>query len=1176
MIGSTLNNFRIVEKIGAGGQGAVYKAVDSKLGRTVVIKVLPAELTSRAANLKRFEREARLCSSLDHPNICTIFDLGEVNGINFIAMQHIEGKNVRQLVNGRPLELKSAVSIAIQVTDALTAAHARGIIHRDIKAGNVMVSDAGQVKVLDFGLAKLMDDDTAKAEGIHRTELTEVGVPYGTATYAAPEQAKGERVDHRADIFSTGVLLYEMLTGTWPFHGKTSVEVRYALITAEPKSLAEARPGFTPPRLQEILDRAMAKDPKDRYQKVEEFRNDLREVMVEISGATGELIAPIAPRHASSNNPMKRAMNWLRGRKDSDSQGSSRATTTRPAPRRDMSEAPQQTSLGEEKKSVAILPFKNLSHDEASKFYEFSLADAVITELAKVRSLIVRPSSVIAKYQGSEEDPRDIGRELGVGAVMSASFLRGGDRIRVTAQLVNVDSGDILWSDKIDADASDIITLQDTITQRIVDGLKIELSPAESARLAQRPTENVEAYEEYLRGRDNFGRFIFRTLDLKDSNAAIENFNRAVELDPNFAQAYSGLGASYANRVFKGLGDADDYTQAESAFRSAIQLDPDIVEARVLMVFIYLSRGEKQKARASVARLQQEAPNDGSLHFVKATLSRLDGDYDQALKSWEKLGRLDPAARVVASYNRARIFMYQGRYDDALYEISRGTEIEPDHPLLKVFRARVLFYRGQVDEAIAGMNEVLTKNPQLYGVQPILATMLCAAGRVEEARQQLSPRVLGISSADHDMSYWTASAYALLGERDLAFEWLERSIALGNENAAWFKADPNLASLQNDPRFLGLMQQIAEQNERLDELRLHATQRPEHTSSGQSASPHTSQQAAKAAAYEEYLKGRDAHSQFVYHTMALTDSDDAIAHFQHALELDPTFTLAHAALGGAYVNRAIRYYGTAKDYDLAADQFALALSADPKQLEARLFLVFVHLARGEKPQAQSMLNNLLRETPNDVGVHFVNGTMHRLRGEYEQALDSFHRMLRLNPAERGMVAYNRARIFLYQGRHDDAAMELEVAAAKEPNYPLLAVYGAVLCFRRIDFAGARDALAKVLEQHPEMHGVRPLFAIGLWLTGDQAGARAQIDERVEACAQADADVAYWTGAAHAVMNDPDSAFTWLERSIALGNENRRWLDIDPVWDRYRDDARYDAAAAKMGPSPSASATPSAG
>src|SRR3989454_1013248 len=264
MVGKSLGNYKILEKLGVGGQGAVYKAKDGKLGRTVVVKVLPPELTVREANLKRFEREARLASSLDHPNICTIFDLDEAEGLHFIAMQHVEGRNVRQLVNGRPLELDSALRIAIQVTDALSAAHARGIIHRDIKSGNVMVTDAGQVKVLDFGLAKLLDENEAQTSGIHQTDLTEVGVPYGTATYAAPEQARGDRVDSRADIFSTGVLLYEMLTGTWPFRGKSTVEVRYAVIHEQAKPLNIARPDPVPDRLQQILDRALKKHPRDR------------------------------------------------------------------------------------------------------------------------------------------------------------------------------------------------------------------------------------------------------------------------------------------------------------------------------------------------------------------------------------------------------------------------------------------------------------------------------------------------------------------------------------------------------------------------------------------------------------------------------------------------------------------------------------------------------------------------------------------------------------------------------------------------------------------------------------------------------------------------------------------------------------------------------------------------
>ena len=317
MIGQNLLNYRILEKLGAGGQGEVYKAVDAKLGRTVVIKVLPPELTAKETNLKRFEREARLASSLDHPNICTIFDLDEANGMHFIAMQYVEGRNVRQLVGGRPLELTSALSIAIQVADALAAAHARGIIHRDIKAGNVMVTDAGTVKVLDFGLAKLLDEETARGRGIHQTELTEIGVPYGTATYAAPEQARGDRVDHRADIFSTGVLIYEMLTGTWPFRGKSSVEVRYAVLHETPRPLAEARPGApVPPRLQQILDRALAKEPSARYQKMSELRDELRGVMQEISSGGSHLlvegIGQNAPRHLGGSGTMARALRWLR------------------------------------------------------------------------------------------------------------------------------------------------------------------------------------------------------------------------------------------------------------------------------------------------------------------------------------------------------------------------------------------------------------------------------------------------------------------------------------------------------------------------------------------------------------------------------------------------------------------------------------------------------------------------------------------------------------------------------------------------------------------------------------------------------------------------------------------------------------------------------------------------
>ncbi|MCA1574477.1 MAG: serine/threonine protein kinase [Acidobacteria bacterium] len=355
MVGTTLGNYKILEKLGAGGQGTVYKAVDSKLGRTVVIKVLPEELTAKEANLKRFEREARLASALDHPNICTIFDLNVINGVHFIAMQYVPGRNVRQLVNGRPLDLSSALSIALQVADALAAAHSQGIIHRDIKAGNVMVNNQGQAKVLDFGLAKLLDEDAARSSGIHHTELTEVGVPYGTATYAAPEQARGDRVDSRADIFSMGVLLYEMLTGTWPFRGKTAVDVRHAVLHEEPVPLTDARPDPVPPHLQQVLDRALKKDPRDRYQKIAEFRDDLRSIIRELSADSGAPMddsgQAVAPRHLNSGSPVSRAFRWLKSVTGAEVPSSATTSAGRASQPRETHETPQ-TSIGEERKSV--------------------------------------------------------------------------------------------------------------------------------------------------------------------------------------------------------------------------------------------------------------------------------------------------------------------------------------------------------------------------------------------------------------------------------------------------------------------------------------------------------------------------------------------------------------------------------------------------------------------------------------------------------------------------------------------------------------------------------------------------------------------------------------------------------------------------------------------------------
>src|SRR5687767_7676684 len=802
MVGKTLRNYRITEKIGVGGQGAVYKAVDSKLGRTVVIKVIPPELSAKEANLKRFEREARLASSLDHPNICTIYDLDEVDGVHFIAMQHVEGRNVRQLVAGRPLELKTALLIGLQVADALAAAHGRGIIHRDIKSGNVMVTPSGQVKVLDFGLAKLLDDTEAVTSGIHRTELTEIGIPYGTATYAAPEQARGDRVDKRADIFSTGVLLYEMLTGTWPFRGKSTIDVRHAVLYDAPRPISELRSSPIPPRLNQIIDRALAKDPKDRFQNVEDFRNELRLVLQEADASAGgyQGVMHESPRYLGGANPVSRAVRWLKSitRTESPTTAPNLMTPSKQG----IHETPFTTVTDQEKKSLAILCFRNLSNDPASSFYEFSLADAVITELARIRSLVVRPSSVIARYQGQTKDPREIGEELNVGTVLTAGFIHSGDHFRVTAQLIDVASGELLWSDRIDTAASDIIVVQDTIAQRIVEGLRVELSPAEEAGIAKSSTQNPVAYEQYLRGRDLFARFIFRTLSRDDCDSAIEHFERAIQLDPNFALAHDGLGACYVNRVFKGFGGAEDYERAEVAFKKALALDPNIVEARMLMVFVYLWRGEKQKARNEVSRARNEAPNEPVVHFVKAMLHRLDGEYGRALRSYDRLVRLDPAAHVVASYSRALVHMYMGQFDETFKQLDNAGE--PDNALVRTFRALALYYTGQTDAAAELMRDTVEKHPNMHGIRPFMAMFLNAQGKHDEAIAQLTPEVKRNGEVDADIAYSIGSVYALEGLANDAFEWLERSIALGNANHPCFENDPNWSTLRNDPRFIEL------------------------------------------------------------------------------------------------------------------------------------------------------------------------------------------------------------------------------------------------------------------------------------------------------------------------------------------------------------------------------------
>jgi tetratricopeptide (TPR) repeat protein len=432
----------------------------------------------------------------------------------------------------------------------------------------------------------------------------------------------------------------------------------------------------------------------------------------------------------------------------------------------------------------------------------------VITELARLRSLVVRPSSSIAKYQGLQTDPCVIGKELNVSAVLAASYLGVSQRLRVTAQLLDTTSGSILWSDRIDAAADDIIAVQDIIAKQIVAGLRLELTSAEQTALEQRATRNVTAYEEYLRGRDRLARYVYHTPRRDDFAAAVEHFQRAIELDPSYALAHSALGVCYSTRVVEKFGEREDHKRASQAFDKALALDPQLIEARLHMVFIYLARGEKQKARAEIETLRVKAPNEAAVHRVAATLYRLDGQHEKALRSFALAASLNPAERVNSHYNRARVFNSLGQKHEALCELDQASAIEPDHPLIKAIRAFMLYYRGETTAALALVREVLTDHPEMDSVRPLLAMCLSRQGEHAAARAELTERVKAAAAADPDIAYWLASAFALEGERSEAFRWLERAIILGREDRKWFEIDPDWEALRDDPRFKELMSRI--------------------------------------------------------------------------------------------------------------------------------------------------------------------------------------------------------------------------------------------------------------------------------------------------------------------------------------------------------------------------------
>jgi len=809
MVGERIHQYQILKKLGAGGQGTVYKALDTKLDRTVVIKVLPPELTAKTANFARFEREAKLCSQLDHPNICTIYDYREDDGTFYIAMQYVGGKNVRQLVDGRALELNSALQIEIQTCDALSYAHSKNIIHRDVKAGNVMVNDEGQVKILDFGLAKLIQEAPSANAGGNQADLTELGIPYGTATYAAPEQAKGEITDHRADIFSSGVLLYEMLTGIWAFQGKTVIDVRHQVLHGTPKPISEMRPEPIPPKLQEIIDKALAKEPKDRYQKISEMRDDLRGVLQEISGLPVMQSDGFRPQHLAMANPVtaqptisrEYVVSRIKTHKLSVLgilltliivfAGVGYYFTRNPD---NSNLAVGDTAID----SIAVMPFVNASGNKDIEYLSDGMTETLISSLSKLSGVSVKARSSVFRYKGKEVSPKKIGEELNVKAVLFGRLVQRGDDLRLSLELVDAQTEIALWSENYDRKMSNLVSLQNEIARNVSEKLKLRLTGEDEKKLTKKYTANPEAYQAYLKGRLHWNK---RTeIGIKKG---IEFFKQAIELDPNYALAWTGLADSYiVSPAYSKTPPKEAFPKARSAAEKAIALDPDLAEAHtslaMVMLRYYRDFAGAEKEFQTAIRLN---PKYATAHHWYCIFLTESGKHGEAIREGKIAQELEPLSLII-NINLGRRFYFARRYDEATQQHKKTVETFPDHPFANFGLAKSLAQQGKFTEARSACNKIIEKGSSAF--PSCLGYVYAKSGKKSEAYRILAEDL----KANEIHEYNRALIYAMLDEKDKAFVVLEQ---LSQNKHNWvmrLTTDPSFDNLRDDPRYKEMVKRI--------------------------------------------------------------------------------------------------------------------------------------------------------------------------------------------------------------------------------------------------------------------------------------------------------------------------------------------------------------------------------
>jgi serine/threonine-protein kinase len=804
MIAESIAHYRIIKKLGAGGMGEVYLALDTKLDRKVAVKVLPSDSLGEESLKRRLLREAQAAAKLDHPNICAIYDVNEADSLTFIVMQYIEGETLAEKMERKPLRLSTVLAIAEQAAEGLAEAHTHGIVHRDIKPHNIMMTPRGQLKILDFGLAKQMrSSDPVDYDAPTASLLSTPGNIIGTMPYMSPEQLQGEPLDASSDIFSLGVTFYEMLAGKHPFQGKSAAVTLSRIMLGDPIPTEQFQAQVSP-ELQALLDKMLSKDKAARYQSAHDLLTDLRQLPAKLladdtqSDATRSIaVSAITPKESLAG----RILNQARRNKWAVLASALALILLGGVASRWLST--------EHLDSLAILPFTYASSDSQlmanpdREYLSDGMTDSIINNLSQLTDLKVIARSSVFRYKGKDLDVQSIGRELNVRAVLVGQIKQEGDELRITVELMDVQGNRSIWGDTYQRKTADIRTVQREIARNVSEKLRLKLTGADQTQLAKTYTDSGEAYQAYLKGRYHWNK---RT-DEGFKQAAVF-FQEAIAKDPNYALAYTGLADCYTLRSDYGfLAPQEGYALAKGAVTLALKYDDSLAEAHTSLASIKaVTDWDWQGAENEYRRAIELNPKYATAHHWYAAQLLLQGRLDQALQEIKKAQQLDPLSLGI-NKDFAVILLYARDYDKALEQCRKTLEIEPHFGVMSTYIAQIYELKQKYPEATAELEKAHAADPEDSEITYALGEAYALMGRKDEALK-ISNDLNQPGKNNMYLRKEAAYLYALLGEKEQAVAILQRAAEDHYMPVAELKMDPRLDELRKDPRIVEILQKI--------------------------------------------------------------------------------------------------------------------------------------------------------------------------------------------------------------------------------------------------------------------------------------------------------------------------------------------------------------------------------